>query len=44
MRFRSHVALRLLSLAGALVLACLPARADSFIPTLGILWPVAWLC
>lgn len=43
MQFRSRVALRLLSLAGALTIMCLPARADSFIPTLGLLWPAAWL-
>lgn len=43
MQVRSKVPFRLLSLAGALTIVCPPARADSFIPTLCLLWPAAWL-
>jgi hypothetical protein len=43
MGFQSKAAFRLLSLACTLLLVPLPARGDSFIPTLGLLWPAAWL-
>lgn len=42
MQFRSHAALRLLSLTGVLTFACLPAWANMAIPTVVAVWPASW--